>query len=84
MVNPRPLGHVEALLVRVLAVSKHTARVIRVGLAVLERLPVCPDNQTYSELVQTSLSGQQQTRALQQDALDFGFALAAMAAGSVQ
>lgn len=27
-------------------------------LAVLERLPVCPDNQTYSELVQTSLSGQ--------------------------
>ena len=55
----------EALLVRVLAVSKHTARVIRVGLAVLlERLPVCPDNQTYSELVQTSLSGQLRTLAL--------------------
>jgi len=47
-------------------VSKHTARVIRVGLAVLERLPVCPDNQTYSELVQTALSGQDQTRAAQQ------------------
>ena len=59
------MGHVEALLVRVLAVSKHTARVIRVGLAVLlERLPVCPDNQTYSELVQTSLSGQLRTLAL--------------------
>jgi hypothetical protein len=57
MVNPRTMSHVEALLVRVLAVSKHTARVIRVGLAVLERLPVCPDNQTYSELVPNSLSG---------------------------
>jgi hypothetical protein len=47
-------------------------------------LPVLASKPTIPEPGWTSHTGQQQTHALQQDALDFGFALAAMAAGSVQ
>jgi hypothetical protein len=51
---------------------------------VVRVIPVFPDKQTFSEFGGMSQRCQQQTHALQQDALDFGFALAAMAAGSVQ